>query len=37
MNVGGIGHSYWVDRQSGFTEEEQHALILYLLTYEPKQ
>lgn len=37
MNVEGIGHSYWVDRQSGFTEEEQHALVFYLLTYEPGQ
>jgi hypothetical protein len=37
MNVEGVGHNYWVDRQSGFTEEEQHALILYLLTYEPGQ
>jgi hypothetical protein len=35
MNVEGVGHTYWVDRQSSFTEEEQHTLILYLLTYEP--
>ena len=37
MNVEGIGHNYWVDHQSGFTDEEQRALILYLLTYEPNQ
>jgi hypothetical protein len=37
MNVEGVGHSYWVDRQSGFTDEEQQALILYLLTYEPNR
>jgi hypothetical protein len=35
MNVQGVGHDYWVDRQSGFTDEEQQALILYLLTFEP--
>jgi hypothetical protein len=37
MNVEGVGHNYWVDHQSGFTDDEQHALILYLLTYEPNQ
>lgn len=37
MNVEGIDHSYWVDRRSGFTEEEQHALVFYLLTYETGQ
>jgi hypothetical protein len=37
MNVQGVGHNYWVDRQSGFTDEERRALILYLLTLEPGQ
>ena len=37
MNVQGLGHNYWVDRQSGFTDEERRALILYLLTLEPGQ
>ena len=37
MNVQGIGHNYWVDRQSGFTPEQQRALVLYLLTYEPPE
>jgi hypothetical protein len=35
MNVQGIGHRYWVDPQGGFTREQERALILYLLTYEP--
>jgi hypothetical protein len=33
--VQGIGHNYWVDSQSGFSIQEQQALILYLLSYEP--
>lgn len=37
MNVQGIGHNYWVDSQAGFTGQEQRALILYLITYEPPQ
>ncbi len=37
MNVEGMGHHYWVDKQSGFTDEEQSALLLYLLTYEAGQ
>ena len=35
MNVQGVGHNYWVDSQSGFTGEQQRALIQFLLTYEP--
>jgi hypothetical protein len=35
MNVQGIGHNYWVDSQSGFSIQEQQALILYLLSHEP--
>ena len=35
MNVQGLGHNYWVDARSGFTTNQQRALILYLLTYEP--
>ncbi len=35
MNVQGIGHSYWVDSQSGFTQREQEAMMLYLLSYKP--
>jgi hypothetical protein len=35
MNVQGTGHNYWVDSQAGFAPDEQRALILYLLTYEP--
>ena len=35
MNVQGIGHNYWVDVQAGFSAEQQRALLLYLLTYEP--
>lgn len=35
MNVQGIGHNYWVDPQAGFTQQEQQALILYLLSYKP--
>ncbi|MBV8833857.1 MAG: hypothetical protein JO108_32050 [Acidobacteriaceae bacterium] len=35
MNVAGTGHAYWVDPQSGFSGQEQQALILYMLTYEP--
>ncbi|GAE27505.1 hypothetical protein JCM9140_3654 [Halalkalibacter wakoensis JCM 9140] len=32
MNVKGVGHEYWVDRTTGFTDEEQAALINYLLS-----
>ena len=35
MNVQGVGHEYWADRHSGFSDQEQEALILYLLTFEP--
>ena len=35
MNVQGVGHNYWVDAESGFTGEQQRALIQFLLTYEP--
>jgi hypothetical protein len=34
MNVQGVGHNYWVDPESGFTGEQQRALIQFLLTYE---
>jgi hypothetical protein len=37
MNVQGIGHDYWIDRESGFTHVDQLAAIEYLLTYEPPQ
>ena len=33
MNVQGVGHHYWVDSQASFTDQQQRALILYLLTY----
>jgi hypothetical protein len=35
MNVQGVGHNYWVDGQSGFTGEQQRALVQFLLTYQP--
>lgn len=35
MNVQGVGHNYWVDSGSGFTDDQQRALIEFLLTYEP--
>jgi len=35
MNVQGVGHSYWVDSHAGFTDQQQRALILYLLSYQP--
>jgi hypothetical protein len=35
MNVEGVGHNYWVDSQSAFTDPQQRALIQFLLTYEP--
>jgi hypothetical protein len=35
MNVREIGHEFWVDPASGFTAEEQDALIAWLLTYTP--
>ena len=31
-HVSGEGHEYWVDHTTGFTKEEQKALIMYLLT-----
>jgi hypothetical protein len=37
MNVQGVGHNYWVDSGSGFSNEEQQALILYLLSYSREQ
>ena len=35
VGVEGIGHEFWVDSGAGFSEQEQRALLLYLLTYEP--
>lgn len=35
VHVQGIGHEYWVDSSTGFTEEEQGALIKYLLMLQP--
>lgn len=35
INIEGIGHEYWVDVNTGFTEEEQEALIQYLLSLTP--
>lgn len=35
MNVGGVGHEYWVDQPAGFSPEDQDALVKYLLTYRP--
>lgn len=32
VNIEGIGHAYWVDQEAGFTEEEQTALVHYLLS-----
>ncbi|WP_026675394.1 hypothetical protein [Alkalihalobacterium bogoriense] len=31
-HVEGSGHEYWVDEESGFTKEEQEALVKYLLS-----
>ena len=31
-NVTGEGHEYWVDASTGFSQQEQDALIKYLLT-----
>lgn len=33
-HVQGVGHEFWVDETTGFTREEQDALIDYLLTLE---
>ncbi|MFL6446221.1 MAG: hypothetical protein ACJ746_00740 [Bryobacteraceae bacterium] len=35
MNIQGVGHNYWVDSESGFSDDQQRALINFLLTYEP--
>jgi len=35
QGVEGIGHEFWVDRAANFSEQDQKALILYLLTYQP--
>lgn len=32
VHVHGIGHNYWVDKTTGFTEKEQEALVHYLLS-----
>jgi hypothetical protein len=34
VNVTGEGHKFWVDLEEGFTEEEQHKLIQYLLSID---
>jgi hypothetical protein len=34
VNVTGEGHEFWVDPEAGFTEEEQHLLIQYLLSID---
>ncbi len=36
VHVAGIGHEYWVDQSTGFTKEEQDALIQYLLSLTGK-
>jgi hypothetical protein len=36
VHVAGIGHEYWVDSSSGFTKEQQDALIHYLLSLTGK-
>lgn len=33
-NIEGVGHEYWVDRQSNFTVDEQTALIEFLLSLD---
>lgn len=33
-NVDGSGHNYWVDKQAGFSRDEQTALIQYLLSLD---
>ncbi|EPR26435.1 putative membrane associated protein [Geobacillus sp. WSUCF1] len=33
MHVTGEGHRYWIDRQAGFTKEEQKAVLDYLLSH----
>jgi hypothetical protein len=35
VKVTGKGHEFWVDKENGFSAEEQEALILYLLTLPP--
>lgn len=32
VHVTGAGHRYWIDRQAGFTKEEQEAVLDYLLS-----
>ncbi|ARK31782.1 electron transport protein [Halalkalibacter krulwichiae] len=34
VHTEGVGHEFWVDETTGFTEEEQNALIEYLLSLE---
>ncbi|MCA1991302.1 MAG: hypothetical protein LDL41_04530 [Coleofasciculus sp. S288] len=34
VNVEGIGHNYWVDRQAGFTTQDQTDLIQFLLSID---
>jgi hypothetical protein len=36
VHVQGIGHEYWVDESTGFTKEEQEAMVLYLLNVKQK-
>lgn len=35
-HVTGQGHEYWVDESSGFTQEQQDALVKYLLQLKMK-
>ncbi|MBE9170218.1 hypothetical protein IQ238_22775 [Pleurocapsales cyanobacterium LEGE 06147] len=34
VNIEGIGHNYWVDRQAGFTTQDQSDLIQFLLSID---
>ena len=35
VHVEGVGHSYWVDAAAGFGPDDQHALVVYLLSVKP--
>lgn len=36
-HVEGIGHEYWIDKQAGFSAEEQNSAIEFLLSLETNQ
>jgi hypothetical protein len=37
VNIAGTGHEYWVDESTGYTQEEQDALVEYILSLKSSE